>query len=128
MGATATTGAKLKCPFGVAPGVFVATPSPIFAAGPNVGRCTDCIPFFNVSGFVLCKSLMNPITAAQTAAALGVLTPGTCIPTPAGTWLPINPSVLIMGIPILDTTSKLICAFGGGIIEVAGSIQSVVTE
>lgn len=128
MAATAITGVILRCPFGIAPGVFTATPSTVFATGPNVGRCTDCVPFFNVSGFVLCTSLMNPITAAKTAASLGVLNPGNCIPTPAGTWLPINPSVLLMGIPVLDTTSKLICAFGGGIIQIAGSIQSKVSD
>ena len=40
----------------------------------------DNKPFANILPFGLCTSLANPITAAQTAAALGVLTPGTCTP------------------------------------------------
>ena len=44
----------------------------------------DNKPFVNVLPFGLCTSLANPITAAQTAAALGVLTPGPCTPGDAG--------------------------------------------
>jgi hypothetical protein len=58
-------------------------------------------------------SLANPTTAALTASALGVLTPGPCIPTPAGMWIPTKPTVLTSAGPILTSDSMLICAFGG---------------
>ena len=44
----------------------------------------DNKPFANILPFGLCTSLANPITAAQTAAALGVLTPGACTPVTVG--------------------------------------------
>jgi hypothetical protein len=58
-------------------------------------------------------SLANPVTAALTAAAFGVLTPGPCIPTPAGIWTPTKPTVMAKPGPMLTGDSILACAFGG---------------
>ena len=55
----------------------------------------DNQPFVNIMPFGLCTSLANPITAAQTTAALGVLTPGTCTPVIPAPWVPGSPTVLI---------------------------------
>jgi hypothetical protein len=82
------------------------------SAGP-MGTCADCVPFLNVKPFGVCMSLANPITAAQTAAALGVLTPGACIPVPAGMWIPMKPVVMAKPGPILTSDSMLMCAYGG---------------
>ena len=73
----------------------------------------DNKPFVNVLPFGLCTSLANPITAAQTAAALGVLTPGTCTPVIAAPWVPGAPTALVGNMPMLNQTSKCICAYGG---------------
>ena len=74
----------------------------------------DNKPFVNIMPFGLCTVLANPITAAQTAAALGVLTPGACIP--------VDPGAVGAGVAdrahrqqagARPTTSKCICAYGG---------------
>jgi hypothetical protein len=82
------------------------------AAGP-MGSCADCIPFLNIVPFGVCSSILNPTTASLTAAALGVLTPGPCIPTPAGMWIPTKPTVMSKMGPMLTSDSMLICAYGG---------------
>jgi hypothetical protein len=61
----------------------------------------------------MCTSIANPTVASATAAALGVLTPMPCVPVPAGPWAPGSPTVLIGGVPALNNTSKLICAWAG---------------
>jgi hypothetical protein len=73
----------------------------------------DTVPFLNIAPFGVCMSMANPITAALTAAALGVLTPGPCMPTPAGTWIPTNPMVMGAPGPMLSMDSMLVCAYGG---------------
>ena len=63
--------------------------------------------------FGMCSSPANPTVAAATAAALGALTPMPCLPVPAGPWMPGAPTVLVGGKPLLNSTSKLMCAYGG---------------
>jgi hypothetical protein len=127
MGFTVCTGALSMCPFGAAPGSLTFLPASMLM-GPSgpMGACTDCIPFLNVSPFGVCMSMANPITAAQTAAAAGVLTPGACIPTPAGTWLPSKPTIVGKTGPTLTNDSTLICSFGGTI-KINMPAQSTVT-
>jgi hypothetical protein len=78
-----------------------------------VATIADNKPFVNVLPFGLCTSLANPITAAQTAAALGVLTPGTCTPVLPAPWVPGSPTVLVGNMPALNVQSKCLCAYGG---------------
>ena len=78
---------------------------------------TDNKPFVNMMPFGLCTSLANPMTAAQTAAALGVLTPGACTPVIPAPWMPGSPTVLIGNMPALTQTSKCFCVYGGVIID-----------
>lgn len=80
----------------------------------------DNKPIVNVAPFGLCTSLMNPITAAQTAAALGVLTPGTCLPVLPAPWAPGAPKTLIANMPALTTSSVCNCAYGGVISVTVG--------
>lgn len=114
MGLALGLGAISQCPFGVAPTplVFLPVSMVLGSAGP-LGSIIDFVPFLNVIPFGVCTSLANPITAALTAAAFGVLTPGPCIPVPAGTWLPAKPTVMSKLGPLTNNTSKLICAYGG---------------
>ena len=77
------TGAVLMCPFGLSPGTLNVVPtSAALMENRPPATIMDNVPFVNVMPFGLCTSLANPITAAQTTAALGVLTPGTS-PTPS---------------------------------------------
>lgn len=114
MGLGLCTASLAMCPFGVAPTplTFLPTSMIMGKSGP-MGCTTDCIPFLNIAPFGVCMSLMNPTTAALTAAAFGVLTPGPCIPTPAGTWLPVKPTVAGKCGVLLSSDSMLMCAYGG---------------
>ena len=122
MGLAVCTGAIAQCPFGVAPTPLNFLPTPVMGAAGPIGSCSDCAPFMNVSPFGVCSSLLNPITAAQTAAALGVLTPGACIPTPAGMWIPTNPMVMTSAGFALTSDSMLICSYGG-VIKIISPMQ-----
>jgi hypothetical protein len=63
--------------------------------------------------FAMCSSMANPSVASATAAALGVLTPMPCSPVIPAPWAPGAPTVLVGNKPLLNNTSKLICAWGG---------------
>lgn len=106
-------GALAKCTFGVMPTplTFLPTTMILGPSGP-VGSIADCVPFLNIKPFGVCLTLSNPMTAALTAAALGVFTPAPCIPVPAGTWLPTAPLITATG-PAITMTSCLFCAYGG---------------
>ncbi len=84
---------------------------------------TDSAPMVNIPSFGVCLSLANPLTAAQTSAALGVLTPGACIPVTAP-WTPGSASVMIGGVPALSNSSTCMCAYGGTVsITVPGATK-----
>jgi hypothetical protein len=107
-------GAMTMCSFGLAPSTFIVVPEKrTMVDSMPAATILDNKPFVNVLPFGLCTSLANPITAAQTAAALGVLTPGTCTPVIPAPWVPGSPTVLVGNIPALNVTSKCICAYGG---------------
>jgi len=88
----------------------------------------DHIPLVNIPTFGMCQSPANPMVAAATAAALGVLTPMPCIPATAAPWIPGGaPTVLLGGMPALDASSTLICSYGGMIkINVPGQMQMLI--
>ena len=87
----------------------------------------DNKPFVNIPPFGLCMSLANPITAAQTAAALGVLTPGTCTPVMPAPWIPGAPTMLVASQPLLTQTSTCMCAYGGVVtITLPGATREIV--
>ena len=113
MGFGACLGSMCQCPMGVAPTPLTFLPGTLLGPTGPVGQIPDCIPFLNIIPFGVCKSMVNPMTASLTAAALGVFTPGPCIPVPAGTWLPIKPNVLAPKGPVVTSDSMLICAYAG---------------
>lgn len=114
MGLGICMGAVLQCPFGVAPTPLTVLPaSMVMGKSGPLGNMTDCVPFLNIAPFGVCMSLMNPVTAALTAAAFGVLTPGPCIPVPAGTWVPMKPTVMCKMGPMINSDTMLMCAYGG---------------
>jgi len=73
----------------------------------------DHVPMMNIMPFGTCSSLANPMVAAATAAALGVLTPMPCIPATTSPWVPGAPTVLLANQPALDDTSQLMCMWAG---------------
>ena len=125
----ATATALCSCPMGAAPAPLMVIPASMcFASNAPAATIMDNVPFMNIMPFGVCMSLANPITAALTAAALGVLTPGPCLPTPTGPWVPGAPTVMIGGKPALTAPCQLICAFGGVITMSAAGMAPTVNS
>jgi hypothetical protein len=78
--------------------------------------------------FGLCQSLANPTTAALTAAALGVLTPGPCTPVIPAPWVPGSPTVMVANMPALTNTCQLMCAYGGAISIIFGGAPTTMVS
>ena len=127
MGQQVCMGAMCKCTFGVAPGTLMVLPlNRVLTAVPDA-NIMDNKPMMNVLPFGMCQSLSNPMVAAATAAALGVLTPMPCIPATVAPWVPGSPTVLIGNMPALNNSSKLMCMWGGVIgINVPGQFTVAV--
>ncbi len=107
-------GANVMCAFGTTPAPLkVTSQTTVMSEGKLNATIQDCQPLVNVGPFGMCTTLTNPQVAAATAAALGVLTPQPCIPSPAGTWIPTKPAILIEGKPCLTQDCKLMCAYAG---------------
>lgn len=114
MGIPVVSGALLQCSFGTGPGTLNVLPqNKVLFENKPVANIMDNKPFVNIAPFILCLSLTNPITAAQTAAALGVLTPGTCTPVTVAPWAPGAPKTLVANFPALTDSSICNCAYGG---------------
>ena len=128
MGQPVVMGAMLQCSFGMAPGTLSVLPANrVMFENKPVANIMDNKPFVNIAPFGLCSSIANPITAAQTAAALGVLTPGTCTPLIPAPWVPGSPTVMVANMPVLNNSSTCVCAYGGVIkVNVAGAVKETV--
>ena len=114
MPAQVSATAMLQCTFGAAPSSLVVLPvNRVMAEGPPAANIMDHKPMVNILPFGVCSSPANPMVAAATAAAMGVLTPMPCIPATAAPWVVGAPTVLIGGMPALDNVSKCMCSFGG---------------
>lgn len=130
MGILVVNGASLVCEMGTAPGTLVVLPTNrVNGAGHQpAANISDSKPFANITGFLLCASPINPITATQTTAAQGVLTPGACTPmTATSPWTPGSSTVTVAGMPALTDSSICMCAYGGKIsIASPGTISEIV--
>jgi hypothetical protein len=118
-------GAAMQCSFGAAPSSLVVLPDKQVLTGTPSANIMDGKPIVNVPPFGMCSSPANPMVAAATAAALGVLTPMACVPATPAPWAPGAPTVLIGGMPALDNSSKLMCTWGG-VIQIAAPGQGTV--
>ena len=104
--------AVCQCTFGAAPAPLAVT-SQNTVTGCNMPVATIMdIPKPPMT-FGMCSSLANPTVASATAAAMGGLTPMTCVPACAAPWAPGAPTVLVCGKPLLNNTSKCMCSWGG---------------
>lgn len=127
MGIQVCTGAMMMCSFGVAPSSLVVLPANRTMTGTPAANIMDNKPIVNIPPFGMCNSPANPMVAAATAAALGVLTPMPCVPVTAAPWAPGAPTVLIGNMPALNNSSKLMCNWGGVIqITVPGQFQTMI--
>lgn len=110
------TGALCMCTMGTAPTPLNVLPTNRTMAGSMpAANIMDNVPFLNIIPFAMCNSQANPATQAATAAAFGVPTPGPCTPVTPAPWAPGAPTVMIGNMPALDSTSTLMCAYGGTI-------------
>ena len=121
-------GAMLQCAFGAAPSSLVVLPkNKVLAEGPPAANIMDHIPLVNIMPFGVCSSPANPVVAAATAAALGVLTPMPCVPATTAPWVAGAPTVLIANMPALDNVSKCLCMWGGAIAIVnPGTVKTMI--
>ncbi len=106
-------GATLQCSFGVAPSVLSVLPKNRLMVPTPAANIMDHLPMVNIMPFGMCSSLANPAVASATSAAMGVLTPVPCIPVTTTPWTPGSPVFLVGGMPALNDTSKLMCAWAG---------------
>ena len=113
MGMQICMGAMLQCSFGAAPSSLVVLPVNCVMTGTPAATIMDNIPIANIPPFGVCSSMANPMVAAATAAALGVLTPMPCIPVTPAPWVVGAPTVLIGNFPALNDSSKLMCTWAG---------------
>ena len=113
MGMLVCGGANIQCTFGAAPSVLNVLPQAKVMNVMAAATIMDNKPIVNITPFGMCTSMSNPMVAAATAAALGVLTPMPCIPVTTAPWAPGSPTVMIGDNPALNNSSKLMCAYGG---------------
>jgi Domain of unknown function (DUF4280) len=107
-------GAKMQCTMGMAPSTLVVLPlNTTFTGMVPDANIMDHIPMLNIMPFGMCQSPANPVVAAATAAALGVLTPMPCIPATPAPWVPGAMTVLLGNQPTLDNVSTLNCLWAG---------------
>lgn len=117
-------GALLQCSFGAAPSSLGVLPTNMVnVGGMPAANIMDHKPMMNIKPFGACSSITNPMVAAATAAASGVLTPQPCIPNTIAPWFPGSPTVLIGNMPALNDTSKCMCLWLG-VISVSYAGQS----
>jgi len=123
----AVVGAMLTGSFGLAPSsLAVVAPRPMIEGRP-AAVITDIMPGANIPGFAMCQSLANPMVAAATAAALGVLTPMPCVPVVVAPWAPPATGTLISGIPAVTAGCTCTCAYGGVItLGMPGTVRTTV--
>jgi hypothetical protein len=106
-------GAQMQCSFGAAPAVLMPTPKPVVTSYMIAANIMDHVPLVNILPFAMCSSPANPMVAAATAAAMGVLTPMPCVPATPAPWVAGAATVLLCNAPALDNVSTLACTWGG---------------
>lgn len=118
-------GTFLKCSFGNVPTPMMVLPDKKVNSMLPVAVKSDHVPFLNILPFGMCSNPANPLVAAATAAALGVLTPMPCIPCTLQEWTNACAKVKVRGTEALNVDAKLSCLFGGSI-QAAVPVQPTV--
>ncbi len=126
MAKAVTTGALLKCSYGVAPTPLMVLPvSRVLAKSMPMANIMDNKPFVNILPFVLCNSSTNPAVIAARAAAFGATVPGPCVPAIVAPWSGGNSKVLVGGKPAVTNESKCRCTWNGSITVVNTPASSI---
>jgi len=94
----------------------------VMTSSQSVATIMDHQPMVIITPFGLCMSLDNPMVAAATSAASGVLTPQPCLPMTMTPWVPGAATVLRGRQPSLDNTCTLNCIWAG-VIQVTAPVQ-----
>lgn len=118
-------GTLLKCSFGNMPTPIMVLPDKKVKSMLPVAVKSDHIPLLNILPFGMCSNPANPMVAAATAAALGVLTPVPCIPCTVQEWTKASEKVKVKGKQALHMDSRLQCLYGGNI-QVSVPLQPTV--
>lgn len=106
--------AVIRCTMCAAPGVLSVLPiHRVKTFTQPAANINDHVPMVNIKPFGPCMAPGNPATAAATAAALGVLTPGPCMPNTPSPWASGSPTVKVDFLPALNKSSMLTCMAGG---------------
>ena len=106
--------AVIQCSMCPAPGTLKVLPvKRVKTSQQPAANIMDHVPMVNIMPFGPCSSPGNPATAAATATALGVLTPGPCLPNTPMPWTPGSPTVKLSNLPALNKNSVLTCLAGG---------------
>ena len=109
-------GATLQCTMGMAPGTLMVLPlNMVNTSNVPAANIMDHIPMVNIMPFGMCQSPANPMVAAATAAAMGVLTPMPCIPVTPSPWVTGSPTVMLANQPSLNKSAMLMCNWAGQI-------------
>ena len=105
--------ATCTCSFGAAPAVLTVTSQQtVSICKMPAATIQDGAALSNVPTFGMCSNPANPTVASATAAAMGVLTPMPCVPATVA-WAAGCPTVTVCKRPLLNSTSKLTCSYGG---------------
>ena len=105
--------ATCTCSFGAAPAVLTVTSQQtVSICKMPAATIQDGAALSNVPTFGMCSNPANPTVASATAAAMGVLTPMPCVPATVA-WAPGCPTVTVCKRPLLNSTRKLTCSYGG---------------
>ena len=106
--------APLQCTMGALPSNLVVLPlNALKSSHQNAANIMDFVPMVNILPFGMCKTPSNPLVAAATSTAGGVLTPQPCIPVVTAPWTTGAPSVVLANQPTLNMTSQCMCQWGG---------------
>ena len=122
-------GAMMSCTFGAAPSTMSVLPvNRVMTSNMPAANIMDHVPFLNIAPFGMCNSPSNPMVAAATAAALGVLTPMPCVPATVPPWTPGATKTMVANQPALHNGCTLNCLWGGVIsFSQAGQTQCMVS-
>ena len=107
-------GAQLMCTFGAVPAVLSVLPvNRVMVEKRPCATIQDHAPMVNIPTFGMCSSIANPVVAAATTAALGVLTPMPCVPATVAPWMPGAIRATAGHMPLLTASSQCNCIWGG---------------
>ena len=101
-------GAMLQCSFGVAPSSLIVLPvNRVLTSNQPAATIMDHVPMVNIMPFGMCSAPTNPAVIA----AMG--SPVPCVPVTPAPWMIGAPTVLEGNMPVLNSTSKLMCTWLG---------------